>query len=56
VPSRGGPIQSAEHVARGSRGRSAAAPNHPYPPARLLFLANAVARTRRPPAPPPQPG
>ena len=45
VPGRGGPIQSAEHVAR----RLVAALRrprpevHPYAPARLLFLANDVA-------------
>ena len=58
VPGRGGPIQSAEHVARGivRALRRPRAEVHPYPPARLLFLANdARARPRRPPAPPPQP-
>ena len=45
VPGRGGPIQSAEHVARGIvRALRRPRPEvHPYPPARLLFLANAVA-------------
>lgn len=45
VPGRGGPIQSAEHVAR-SIVRALRRPRaeiHPYPPARLLFLANDVA-------------
>ena len=41
VPGRGGPIQSAEHVARGivRALRRPRAEVHPYPPARLLFLA-----------------
>jgi short-subunit dehydrogenase len=45
VPGRGGPIQSAEHVARGiARALRRPRPEvHPYPPARLLFLANVVA-------------
>jgi short-subunit dehydrogenase len=45
VPGRGGPIQSAEHVARGivRALRRPRAEVHPYPPARLLFLANALA-------------
>jgi short-subunit dehydrogenase len=45
VPGRGGPIQTAERVARGivRALRRPRAEVHPYPPARLLFLANAVA-------------
>jgi short-subunit dehydrogenase len=45
IPGRGGPIQSAEHVGRGivRALRRPRAEVHPYPPARLLFLANAVA-------------
>jgi short-subunit dehydrogenase len=45
VPGRGGPIQRAEHVARAivRALRRPRAEVHPYPPARLLFLANAVA-------------
>jgi short-subunit dehydrogenase len=45
VPGRGGPIQSAEHVARAivRALRRPRAEVHPYPPARLLFLANALA-------------
>ncbi|HWC02088.1 MAG TPA: SDR family oxidoreductase [Methylomirabilota bacterium] len=45
VSGRGGPIQSAEHVARAIvRALRRPRPEvHPYPPARLLFLANAVA-------------
>jgi short-subunit dehydrogenase len=45
VPGRGGPIQSADHVARAivRALRRPRAEVHPYPPARLLFLANAVA-------------
>jgi short-subunit dehydrogenase len=45
VPGRGGPIQSAEHVARGILRalRRPRAEVHPYPPVRLLFLANALA-------------
>ena len=45
VPGRGGPIQSAAHVARGivRALRRPRAEVHPYPPARLLFLANALA-------------
>lgn len=45
VPGRAGPIQSAEHVARAivRALRRPRAEVHPYPPARLLFLANAVA-------------
>jgi short-subunit dehydrogenase len=45
VPGRGGPIQSAEHVARAILRalRRPRAEVHPYPPARLLFLANALA-------------
>jgi len=41
----GGPIQSAEHVARGIvRALRRARPEvHPYPPARALFLMNALA-------------
>jgi short-subunit dehydrogenase len=45
VPGRGGPIQSAEHVA-GAIVRAMRRPRaevHPYPPARLLFLANDLA-------------
>ena len=45
VSGRGGPIQSAEHVAR-SIVRALRRPRpevHPYPPARLLFLANDLA-------------
>jgi short-subunit dehydrogenase len=45
VPGRGGPIQSAERVAR-SIVRALRRPRaevHPFPPARLLFLANALA-------------
>lgn len=42
---RAGPIQSAEHVARAivRALRRPRAEVHPYPPARLLFLANALA-------------
>jgi short-subunit dehydrogenase len=45
VPGRGGPIQTAEHVARAILRalRRPRAEVHPYPPARLLFLANALA-------------
>jgi short-subunit dehydrogenase len=45
VPGRGGPIQSAEHVARKIMGalRRPRPEVHPYPPARLLFLANDLA-------------
>jgi short-subunit dehydrogenase len=45
VPGRGGPIQTAEHVARTivRALRRPRAEVHPYPPARLLFLANDVA-------------
>ena len=45
VPGRGGPIQSAEHVARGivRALRRPRAEVHPYPPARLLFLMNDLA-------------
>jgi short-subunit dehydrogenase len=45
IPGRGGPIQTAEHVARAivRALRRPRAEVHPYPPARLLFLANAVA-------------
>jgi len=45
VPGRGGPIQSADHVARAILRalRRPRAEVHPYPPARLLFLANALA-------------
>ncbi len=45
VPGRGGPIQSAEHVARAivRTLRRPRAEVHPYPPARFLFLANALA-------------
>ncbi len=45
VPGRGGPIQSPEHVARAILRalRRPRAEVHPYPPARLMFLANAVA-------------
>jgi short-subunit dehydrogenase len=45
VSGRGGPIQSAEHVARGIvRALRRPRPEvHPYPPARLLFLVNALA-------------
>jgi short-subunit dehydrogenase len=45
VPGRGGPIQSAEHVARAivRALRRPRAEVHPYPPARLLFLLNALA-------------
>jgi short-subunit dehydrogenase len=45
VPGRGGPIQSAEHVARAIMRalRRPRAEVHPYPPARLLFLANDLA-------------
>ena len=45
APGRGGPIQSAAHVARGivRALRRPRAEVHPYPPARLLFLANALA-------------
>jgi short-subunit dehydrogenase len=45
VPGRQGPIQSAEHVARAVvRALRRPRPEvHPYPPARLLFLVNAVA-------------
>ena len=45
IPGRGGPIQTAEHVARGIvRALKRPRPEvHPYPLARLLFLANAVA-------------
>jgi short-subunit dehydrogenase len=45
VSGRGGPTQSAEHVARAivRALRRPRAEVHPYPPARLLFLANAVA-------------
>ena len=44
VPGRGGPIQSAEHVARAILRalRRPRAEVHPYLPARLLFLANAL--------------
>ena len=51
VSGRGGPIQSADHVARAivRAIRRPRAEVHPYPPARLLFLANARrARPRRP--------
>jgi short-subunit dehydrogenase len=45
VPGRGGPIQSAEHVARAivRALRRPRAEVHPFPPARLLFLANDLA-------------
>jgi short-subunit dehydrogenase len=45
VPGRGGPIQTAEHVARAivKALRRPRAEVHPYPPARLLFLANDLA-------------
>jgi len=45
VSGRGGPIQSAEHVARAivRTLRRPRAEVHPYPPARLLFLANDLA-------------
>jgi short-subunit dehydrogenase len=45
VPGRSGPIQSAEHVARAivRALRRPRAEVHPYPPARLLFLANVLA-------------
>ncbi len=45
VPGRGGPVQSAEHVARAIvRALRRPRPEvHPYPPARLLFLANDLA-------------
>jgi short-subunit dehydrogenase len=45
VSGRGGPIQSPERVARAivRALRRPRAEVHPYPPARLLFLANAVA-------------
>jgi short-subunit dehydrogenase len=45
VSGRGGPIQSPERVARAivRALRRLRAEVHPYPPARLLFLANAVA-------------
>jgi short-subunit dehydrogenase len=45
VSGRGGPTQSADHVARAivRAIRRPRAEVHPYPPARLLFLANAVA-------------
>jgi short-subunit dehydrogenase len=45
VSGRGGPIQSAEHVARAivRALRRPRAEVHPYPPARLLFLANVLA-------------
>ena len=45
VPGRAGPIQSAEHVARAIvRALRRPRPEvHPYPPARLLFLANVLA-------------
>lgn len=45
VSGRGGPIQSAEHVARGivRALRRPRAEVHPYPPARLLFLMNDLA-------------
>jgi short-subunit dehydrogenase len=45
VSGRGGPIQSAEHVARGIvRALRRPRPEvHPYPPARLLFLMNQIA-------------
>jgi short-subunit dehydrogenase len=45
VPGRGGPIQSAERVARGivRALRRPRAEVHPYPPARLLFLMNDLA-------------
>ncbi len=45
VPGRRGPIQSAEHVARGIvRALRRPRPEvHPYPPARALFLMNALA-------------
>jgi len=45
VPGRGGPIQTAEHVARAivRALRRPRAEVHPYPPARLLFLANDLA-------------
>jgi short-subunit dehydrogenase len=45
IPGRGGPIQSAEHVARAivRALRRPRAEVHPYPPARLLFLANDLA-------------
>jgi short-subunit dehydrogenase len=45
VSGRGGPIQSADRVARAivRALRRPRAEVHPYPPARLLFLANAVA-------------
>jgi short-subunit dehydrogenase len=45
VSGRGGPIQTAEHVARGIvRALRRPRPEvHPYPPARLLFLMNSLA-------------
>jgi short-subunit dehydrogenase len=45
VPGRGGPIQDARHVARAIVGalRRPRPEVHPYPPARLLFVANALA-------------
>jgi short-subunit dehydrogenase len=45
VPGRGGPIQSAEHVARTivRALRRPRAEVHPYPPARLLFVLNDLA-------------
>jgi short-subunit dehydrogenase len=45
VSGRGGPIQSAEHVARAIvRALRRPRPEvHPYPPARLLFLMNELA-------------
>jgi short-subunit dehydrogenase len=45
VSGRGGPIQSPERVARAivRALRRPRAEVHPYPPARLLFLANALA-------------
>jgi short-subunit dehydrogenase len=45
VPGRGGPIQSADHVARAIvRALRRPCPEvHPYPPARALFLLNALA-------------
>jgi short-subunit dehydrogenase len=45
VPGGGGPVQSAEHVARRIVGalRRPRPEVHPYPPARLLFLMNDVA-------------
>jgi short-subunit dehydrogenase len=44
VPGRGGPIQTADHVARAiiRALRRPRAEVHPYAPARLLFLANAL--------------